>query len=45
MSRVSNTARPGAPGMLGARVGLQKLPDEIRDRIPEDLRLKISGQD
>lgn len=30
--------------MFGARVGLEKLPDEIRDRIPEDLRLKISGQ-
>ncbi len=30
--------------MLGARVGLEKLPEEIRDRIPEDLRLKISGQ-
>ena len=28
----------------GARVGLEKLPEEIRDRIPEDLRLKISGQ-
>src|SRR5450755_4886440 len=28
--------------MFGARVGLEKLPDEIRDRIPEDLRLKIS---
>jgi hypothetical protein len=30
--------------MFGARVGLEKLPEEIRDRIPEDLRLKISGQ-
>jgi hypothetical protein len=30
--------------MFGARVGLEKLPDEIRYRIPEDLRLKISGQ-
>ena len=30
--------------LLGARVGLEKLPEEIRDRIPEDLRLKISGQ-
>ncbi len=30
--------------LLGARRGLEKLPDEIRDRIPEDLRLKISGQ-
>lgn len=29
--------------MFGARVGLEKLPEEIRDRIPEDLRLKISG--
>jgi hypothetical protein len=29
--------------ILGARRGLEKLPDEIRDRIPEDLRLKISG--
>jgi hypothetical protein len=30
--------------ITGARIGLEKLPDEIRDRIPEDLRLKISGQ-
>ena len=30
--------------MTGARIGLEKLPEEIRDRIPEDLRLKISGQ-
>jgi len=30
--------------LTGARLGLEKLPDEIRDRIPEDLRLKISGQ-
>jgi hypothetical protein len=30
--------------LTGARMGLEKLPDEIRDRIPEDLRLKISGQ-
>lgn len=30
--------------MTGARLGLEKLPEEIRDRIPEDLRLKISGQ-
>jgi len=30
--------------LTGARIGLEKLPDEIRDRIPEDLRLKISGQ-
>ena len=30
--------------MFGARLGMEKLPDEIRDRIPEDLRLKISGQ-
>jgi hypothetical protein len=30
--------------MIGARRGLEKLPEEIRDRIPEDLRLKISGQ-
>jgi hypothetical protein len=30
--------------MFGARVGLEKLPDEIRDRIPEELKLKISGQ-
>src|SRR5579862_9544302 len=29
--------------LTGARFGLEKLPDEIRDRIPEDLRLKISG--
>jgi len=30
--------------LTGARLGLEKLPDEIRDRIPEDLRVKISGQ-
>jgi hypothetical protein len=30
--------------ITGARLGLEKLPEEIRDRIPEDLRLKISGQ-
>lgn len=30
--------------MSGARLGLEKLPEEIRDRIPEDLRVKISGQ-
>ena len=27
--------------MIGARRGLEKLPEEIRDRIPEDLKLKI----
>jgi len=30
--------------LTGARLGLEKLPEEIRERIPEDLRLKISGQ-
>jgi hypothetical protein len=30
--------------LTGARMGLDKLPEQIRDRIPEDLRLKISGQ-
>jgi hypothetical protein len=30
--------------ITGARLGLEKLPDEIRERIPEDVRLKISGQ-
>ncbi len=30
--------------MTGARIGLDKLPEEIRQRIPEDLRVKISGQ-
>jgi len=30
--------------LTGARLGLERLPEEIRDRIPEDLRLKISGQ-
>jgi len=30
--------------LTGARRGLEKLPEEIRERIPEDLRLKISGQ-
>jgi len=29
--------------LIGARRGLEKLPEEIRERIPEDLRLKISG--
>ena len=29
--------------LIGARRGLEKLPEEIRDRIPEDLKLKISG--
>jgi hypothetical protein len=29
--------------LSGARRGLEKLPEEIRERIPEDLRLKISG--
>src|SRR5271166_2131962 len=30
--------------LTGARMGLDKLPEEIRQRIPEDLRVKISGQ-
>jgi hypothetical protein len=30
--------------ITGARLGLEKLPEELRDRIPEDLRVKISGQ-
>ena len=30
--------------LFGARVGLEKLPEEIRDRIPEELKLKISWQ-
>jgi len=30
--------------LTGARLGLEKLPEEIRERIPEELRLKISGQ-
>ena len=30
--------------LTGARIGLDKLPEEIRQRIPEDLRFKISGQ-
>ena len=30
--------------MTGARLGLDKLPEEIRQKIPEDLRLKITGQ-
>lgn len=30
--------------IIGARMGLDKLPQEIRERIPEDLRVKISGQ-
>jgi hypothetical protein len=28
----------------GARMGLDKLPEEIRDRIPEELRVKITGE-
>ena len=40
-----------APGVMkdaaltGARLVHDKLPEQIRDRIPEDLRVKISGQD
>ncbi|MGA9564890.1 MAG: hypothetical protein WBS19_05130 [Candidatus Korobacteraceae bacterium] len=30
--------------MTGARMGLDKLPEEIRDRIPEELRVKITGE-
>ena len=30
--------------LSGARMGLDKLPEEIRQRIPEDLRVKITGQ-
>jgi hypothetical protein len=30
--------------MTGARMGLDKLPEELRQRIPEDLREKILGQ-
>ena len=30
--------------LTGARMGLDKLPEEIRQRIPEDLRIKITGQ-
>ena len=30
--------------LTGARMGLEKLPEEIRERIPEDLRLKISRE-
>jgi hypothetical protein len=30
--------------LIGARRGLEKLPEEIRERIPEDLRVKISGE-
>ena len=30
--------------MTGARMGLDKLPEELRQRIPEELRVKISGQ-
>ena len=30
--------------MSGARLGLDKLPEEMRQRIPEELRVKISGQ-
>src|SRR6516225_8229622 len=29
--------------LTGARLGLEKLPEQVRERIPEDLRLKISG--
>ena len=30
--------------LIGARRVHDSLPEQIRDRIPEDLRLKISGQ-
>jgi hypothetical protein len=30
--------------MVGARRVHDRLPPEIRDRLPEDLRLKITGQ-
>ena len=30
--------------LSGARMGLDKLPEQIRQRIPEDLRVKITGQ-
>ena len=30
--------------ITGARLGLEKLPEQVREKIPEDLRLKISGQ-
>jgi len=30
--------------LSGARMGLDELPEEIRQRIPEDLRVKITGQ-
>jgi len=30
--------------MTGARLGLDKLPEELRAKIPEDLRVKITGQ-
>jgi len=30
--------------LTGARLGLDKLPEKIQQKIPEDLRVKISGQ-
>jgi hypothetical protein len=30
--------------LTGARIGLDKLPEKIQQKIPEDLRVKISGQ-
>ena len=30
--------------LTGARLGLDKLPEELRAKIPEDLRVKISGR-
>ncbi len=30
--------------MSGARLGLDKLPESIQQKIPEDLRVKITGQ-
>jgi hypothetical protein len=30
--------------LTGARIGLDKLPESIQQKIPEDLRVKISGQ-
>src|SRR5215472_11478750 len=30
--------------LTGARIGLDKLPEKIQQKIPEELRVKISGQ-
>lgn len=42
-NRSTSMGRKKGAAITGARKGLDKLPEEIRQRIPEDLRVKISG--